>query len=178
MRSALRVPYSAPQMASASALINVCTNAVSIDRNRSGSACCSCSSTAGTSIGLRLAVIVVITPSGELGGSTKDHCGDRLHQLRHTDQRQAVHHVPGLLSTSVDEPQRPTAQRHPDLFGRSRTGAALPDQLEVAALELRRHLVRRIPRHPNPFPSGFATTNGIRPASRGRACQAFTSSAT
>src|SRR5829696_6341429 len=98
MRSALRVPYSAPQMASASALINVCTNAVSIDRNRSGSACCSCSSTAGTSIGLRLAVIVVISPSGELGGSTKDHCGDRFHQLRHTDQRQAVHHVPGLLS--------------------------------------------------------------------------------
>src|SRR5829696_6773307 len=97
MRSALRVPYSAPQMASASALINVCTNAVSIDRNRSGSACCSCSSTAGTSIGLRLAVIVVISPSGELGGSTKDHCGDRFHQLRHTDQRQAVHHVPGLL---------------------------------------------------------------------------------
>src|ERR671912_1217258 len=100
MRSALRVPYSAPQMASASALINVCTNAVSIDRNRSGSACCSCSSTAGTSIGLRLAVIVVISPSGELGGSTKDHCGDRFHQLRHTDQRQAVHHVPGLPSES------------------------------------------------------------------------------
>src|ERR671912_2646305 len=101
MRSALRVPYSAPQMASASALINVCTNAVSIDRNRSGSACCSCSSTAGTSIGLTLAVIVVISPSGELGGSTKDHCGDRFHQLRHTDQRQAVHHVPGLLSGSA-----------------------------------------------------------------------------
>src|ERR671910_137964 len=97
LRSALRVPYSAPQMASASALINVCTNAVSIDRNRFGSACCSCSSTAGTSIWLRLAVIVVISPSGELGGSTKDHCGDRFHQLRHTDQRQAVHHVPGLL---------------------------------------------------------------------------------
>ena len=39
---------------------------------------------------------------------------------------------------------------------------ARPDQLEVAALDRRRHLVRRVPGHPNPFTPGFATTNGNR----------------
>ena len=64
VRSGPRLPYSAPHGASASALINACTNAVSIDRNRSGSACCSCSNTAGRSLGLGVTVIVdVSTPS-------------------------------------------------------------------------------------------------------------------
>jgi hypothetical protein len=64
---------------------------------------------------------------------------------------------------SVDEPQRPAAQRHTDLLGCRRTREATSDQLEVAALDLGRHLVRRIPWHPHPFTPGFATTNGIRP---------------
>jgi hypothetical protein len=38
-----------------------------------------------------------------------------------------------------------------------------PDQLEIAALDRRRHPVQCIPGHPNPFPPGFATTSGNRP---------------
>src|SRR5215211_8288018 len=88
---------------------------------------------------------------------------------------------PGLdkaHAASVDEPQRPAAQRHTHFLSGRRPRQASPDQLEVAALDRSRHLVRCIPGHPNPFTPGFATTSGNRHGSNGRRCQASTSSAT
>src|SRR5207344_412947 len=65
-------------------------------------------------------------------------------------------------AASVDEPQRPTAQRHTHFLSRRRPRQASPDQLKVAAPDRSRHLVRCVPGHPNPFTPGFATTSGNR----------------
>src|SRR5215203_1572969 len=58
---------------------------------------------------------------------------------------------------SVDEPHRSAAQRHTHFLSGRRSRQASPDQLEIAALDRRRHLVVRVSRHPNPLDSGFAT---------------------
>src|SRR5215203_5151840 len=88
---------------------------------------------------------------------------------------------PGLdkaHAASVDEPQRPAAQRHTHFLSGRRPRQASPDQLEIAALDRRRHLIRCIPGHPNPLTSGFATTNVNRPSSSGRLAHAAISSST
>lgn len=89
---------------------------------------------------------------------------DRTYDIRHT--------------ASVDEPQRPTAQRHTDRCRSRRSAVPLPDQLEVAALALLRRLVPRIPGHRNPLGKGFASINGNHPSSSGRAAQSCISSRT
>jgi hypothetical protein len=66
-------------------------------------------------------------------------------------------------AASVNEPQRPAAQRHTHFLSGRSPRQASPDQLEVAALDRCRHLVRCEPGHLNPFTPGFATTSGIRP---------------
>src|SRR5829696_6062214 len=80
--------------------------------------------------------------------------------------REVTRADPGLdeaHTASVDEPQRPAAERHTHFLSGRRPRQASPDQLEIAALDRRRHLVVRVPGHPNPFTSGFATTSGNRP---------------
>src|SRR5439155_17047809 len=69
-----------------------------------------------------------------------------LAQIPRADRSLDVAHA-----ASVDEPQRPTAQRHTNPLRGLRTRQPRPDQLEVATLDRRRHPVRRIPRHADPF---------------------------
>src|SRR4029453_9125696 len=66
-------------------------------------------------------------------------------------------------AASVDEPQRPAAQRHTHLLSGRTPRQAGPDQFKVAAPDRSRHLVVCVPGHPNPFTSGFATTSGNHP---------------
>ena len=51
-------------------------------------------------------------------------------------------------AASVDEPQRPTAERH-STFAATEPGIPV-DQFEVLTLDTSRHLVRRVARHRNP----------------------------
>jgi hypothetical protein len=81
-------------------------------------------------------------------------------------------------AASVDEPQRPTAERHSHRLCRHRTGNAGSNQFEVSALDTGRHLVRRVARHCNPIRPGFATIVRNFRRSRGRVCQAVISSTT
>src|SRR5215217_2425181 len=68
-------------------------------------------------------------------------------------------------AASVNEPQRPAAHRHAHPPGGLRARVTLTDQCEIASLDLSGRLIRRIPRHWNPFRSAFATIIRNRPAS-------------